>query len=600
MPPLRPQRLRRSALFFLLALACLAGLLVDWMVLRPCSPASFSRPGCARALPNTALNPFGVNIFLDREPLDWRRQRTMEMIEQAGFGWVKQQFSWAEIEPQPDYFWDDKYKKSSWEKFDRIVDLAEEYGLEIVARLDRPPAWARPEGSNPQAPPYDPHEYADFVHDFVQHYQGRIHYIQIWNEPNLHTEWREGAPVDPRAYVKLLALAYQRAKEADPNVQVLCAPLSVHSGDDPQRLVLSELTYLEEIYQAGGAVYFDIMSANAYGFEAPPEAEPDPSRYNFRRVELLRLIMEKYGDADKAIWFNEYGWNAASADMAAEQLTWGRVSEQQQAEWTVEGILYAQEHWPWAGVIAVWYFQPIDISPQKAEYYFRLVNEDFTPLPVYAAVQKAAADWATAVPGLYEELCAPVGRQGDWQLIYDDAASCGSYVASNEAGSQLVLTFQGSELKLRLRRGPDGGRFLVSLDGVSGRGTDLPQDEFGRAYLDLYGPDVEWVEIELIQGLGRELPPQAHRIELTVADEKAAASSGHLCTLDAFEVGYHRSYLLFGLSAGLLLVGLLGSLVALGQSLRQPSIPEAPTTPVNPWTLRADEGLEASDSAEDA
>jgi hypothetical protein len=580
--------MRRLWVFALLTLAGLAGFLVDLFLLGPVAytplPAS---PRLPSTIPNTDVDPYGVNIFLDREVNDWKVRRTIEMIDEAGIDWVKQEFSWAEIEPREGYFWDDRYDKSSWAKFDRIVNLAEEYGLHVIARLDRPPEWARAPDSNPQAPPLDPHTYATFVKTFVEHYKGRIHYIQIWNEPNLHNEWQLGAPVSVDDYVTLLRLAYQAAKEADPNVQVLCAPLAMQTEDDPNRLYVSELTFLEEMYQSGAALYFDIMSANAYGINAPPDEPPDPSRYNFRRVELLRMVMEAYGDTNKAVWFNEYGWNTAPADIPAQ---WVRVTDQQQAAWTVEGIAYAREHWPWAGVISIWYFrQGGEIPADSAEYYFRMVNVDFTPLPVYYAVQRATAALATAGPGWYEETAAPVQRRGDWQAIYTGTVSAGAYLEANEPASRMEITFLGSDLALRVRRGPDGGQLLVWIDGQPGRGTALPRDEKDQAYLDLYSAQEEWVEVPLVEGLGNEFPAQTHRLELTVAEGKAADSEGHACGIDGFRVAYHRSFALFWTTAGLFLALVLAMGASLLIEARRPSPPHRPRTPINPWTVRTEE-----------
>ncbi len=586
----RPRSLRRVVLLGTASLLVAIALVAEVLALGPRAASALPAPRLPREMPATDVNPFGVNIFLDKEVEEWKKRRTMEMIAEAGIGWVKQQFSWAEIEPSPDYFWDDKYDKSSWEKFDRIVDLAEEYGLEVIARLDRPPEWARPAGSNPEAPPMDPHAYADFVYDFVRHYRGRIHYIQIWNEPNLHREWRYGSPVDPVAYVTLLRLAYERAKEADPNVQVLSAPLAARTTDDPDRLNLSDLTFLEEMYQAGAAPYFDIMSANGYGFEDPPSAPPDPARMNFRRVELLRLVMEKYGDGNKAVWLNEYGWNAAPERFPTERLYWGRVGLEEQARYTVEGIAYAQTHWPWAGVICIWYFRQVgDIPDTLAEHYFRMVNVDFTPQPVYAAVRDSAAALSIATPGWYEEMAPPVRRRGNWYPVRDERASGGSYLASSLPGSRLVFAFQGTDVSLRVRKGPDGGRLLVSVDGITGRGTALPRDAYGLAYLDLYSPQEEWVDVPLVQSLGDEYPLRSHRLELTVADEKDPASTGHLCVVDALEVRYQRSYTLFGVASSILFAGLLASTGALAAELRRAPPPRPQPVPVNPWTLRPEQ-----------
>lgn len=572
-------------------LVSMSSFLLDLLVLGPLQGTAPPVERVPRTIPNTDVDPFGVNIFLDREVEEWKLRRTIEMIDQAGIGWVKQQFSWAEIEQDAKGdFWDDRYEKSSWEKFDRIVDLAEEYGLQVIARIDRPPAWARAPGSNAEAPPLDPHAYADFIQTFVRHYKGRIHYIQIWNEPNLHNEWQRDAPVDPDAYATLLRLAYEAAKKVDPNIQILCAPLAVSAVDDPNRLFVSELTFLEELYQAGAAPYFDIMSANAYGFNSPPDEPPDPSRYNFRRVELLRLVMEKYGDANKAIWFNEYGWNAAPADLASGEFPWGRVTEQQQAQWTAQGVLYAQEHWPWAGVLSIWYFrQGGEYVPQKAEYYFRMVNVDFTPMPVYLAVQQAATQLNTARTGWYEETAPSVQRRGDWQPVYTDTVSGGSYLESNEPASRMEIGFLGSDLCVRLRRGPTGGRLLVLVDGLPVRGRGLSRDGQGRTFIELYSPTEEWVDYPIADGLGLQFPAQTHLLELVVAEEKDPASQGHTCAVDGFRVRLRRSYTLFAVSAGLLLILAAAATGGLIVEARRRPPPRAQRQPLNPWTVRPEQ-----------
>jgi hypothetical protein len=348
-------------------------------------------------IPDTDVNPYGVNTFFSKEVEDWKKERTMQMIQQAGIGWIKQEFEWDQIEFKKGYFYDDKFKKSAWQKYDQIVDLAAKYNVKIVARLDRAPDWARPANSNPGAPAKNYQDYADFVAEFVKHYKGKINYLQIWNEPNLHDEWLEGTPVDPKKYTEMLKLAYQAAKKADPNIKIMSAPLAMNVENFPDRKNLSELIYLDEMYQAGAKQYFDILPANGYGLEFEPEAKPDPKVLNFRRVELLHDIMVKYGDSNKAVWFNEYGWNASPASFPPDKLIWRRVTEQQQADYTVRGIQYAKQNWPWAGVVFIWYFRQVgDIPKDRSDYYFQMVTPEFEPKPVYNSVKKAALDYLTS------------------------------------------------------------------------------------------------------------------------------------------------------------------------------------------------------------
>ena len=333
--------------------------------------------------PFTDANSLGANFFLDREVEGWKQEKTLEMARAAGIGWIKQQFSWEEIEPQ-------LKGEFEWAKCDDIVDLAARYGMQIIARLDRPPDWARLDNQYKTRPPDNLADYGDFIYAFVQRYRGRVRYVQIWNEPNLAAEWGFQR-VDAVAYTAMLKVAYQRAKKADPDVVLLSAPLAITLEDASMRGNHNDLIFLEQMYQAGARGYFDILSANAFGLDRPPEDPPAPDVLNFRRVELQRAIMVQYGDAGKPVWINEYGWCAAPASFPDEILTWKRVTELQQADYTVRGIAWAREHWPWLGVVNIWYFRQVgDIASDRAVYYFALVSPEFRPAPVYEALRRAS------------------------------------------------------------------------------------------------------------------------------------------------------------------------------------------------------------------
>jgi len=341
-----------------------------------------------RTVPNTDLNPWGTNTFLHKEVETWKKQQTFKMIQEAGIGWVKQQFPWEEIEqPRKGEFFDRKYNQSTWDKFDEMVKLAESAGAKIIARLDRPPGWARSDKNRPESPPERYEDFGDYVAAVATRYKGKLNHFQLWNEPNLGEEWTGKA--DPADYVRLLKIGYEKIKEANPEAVVLSAPLAINLEQGP--LHLNELDFLDQMYGAGAKPYFDVMSANAYGMDRPPSDPPNKNTLNFRRVELLHQVMEKNGDGAKAVWFNEYAWNASPKELPAEELRWQRVTEKQQADWTVEGLQRARRDWPWAGVFCTWYFRQVgDIPVSRAEYYFRLVDPDFTPRPVYTAVKQAA------------------------------------------------------------------------------------------------------------------------------------------------------------------------------------------------------------------
>lgn len=521
------------------------------------APAAQTNAGAlASPYPYTDVNPYGANAFLSKEVEDWKREKTVQMMADAGLGWIKQQFSWTEIEPKQGRYWDDKYNQNSWDKYDKIVGLAEKYGLRVIARLDDAPAWAGgTPGTDVHTPPTDPETFADFAATFVQHYQGRVQYLQIWNEPNLKSEW--GGKIDAAAYARLLCLTYQRTKAVDPNVVILTAPLAqtLETGDRG----LDELDYLQQLYDDGIRGCYDILLANGYGFDQPPDAAPSPQTLNFRRVELVRQVMERNGEAAKPVWLNEYGWDAPPADFPPDKLFWSRVTPDQQARYTVDGIQYARQHWPWVGVINIWYFRQVgDIPPDDASFYFRMVDVEFSPQPVYRAVQRATAAQRLAQPGRYGVLDPAVGSRGQWATLTDEQAGALA-IRSDHPGDQLTIHFHGNQLALTAERGPQGGRLQVVIDNSPTAAAQLPRDDRRRRYVDLRAASRDVTTIPVVSGLDGIGPPQDHTAVLTVLPAADGKSAGQV-TITGVEVSYVRSTLPFALFSAV--VGLVVLIVA--------------------------------------
>jgi hypothetical protein len=547
----------RQSAFLLAVLIALLGALaaVLYPLIQPTSDQTADM--APREIANTDVHPLGANFFLEREVEAWKREETVRMASDAGIRWAKQQFVWAEIEPRAGHY--------RWEKYDAIVDLYEAYGMHVIARLDGVPEWSREDNSVPGRPPDDLADYGEFVYRFVEHYRGRVQHIQIWNEPNLYIEWGN-RPVDPAGYVELLRIAYQRAKEADPDVYVLSAPLAITLGEphpEPGKWrAMNDLQFLDEMYQAGAAPYFDILSANAFGMELPPDDPASPGKLNFARVALQREIMVRYGDADKAVWFNEYGWNAAPASFPQEDLIWQRVDEEEQAAYTLQGIDYALEHWPWAGVFNIWYFRQVgDVPPDTASYYFRMVDVDFIPRRLYFAVQDRAAQLSEVGPGYHEESSSAVDASpGQWRIHIDPSASGGGVLTSDTPGSNLTLTFSGEQVTLFAWAGPDGGQVLVTLDGQNV--SALPTDEQGRSYVELYAPTPNRISLPVVQAAsGRR-----QTLRLTVSDAAHPDAQGKTCAIDAFQVDPAASPAFPVVPVILLVVGCIAAGTLLGRA----------------------------------
>ncbi|MEI2689300.1 MAG: hypothetical protein V9H69_06125 [Anaerolineae bacterium] len=200
-------------------------------------------------------------------------------------------------------------------------------------RLGFAPQWARPKDTSPLY--LDEEHYAafgDYVYEFVRRYRDQVNYIIIWNEPNLSLEWGY-RPVDPAGYTRMLQVAYTRAKEANPAVQVLGGALAPTLAPPGSEWGMDDLHYLQAMYDAGAAPYFDILAAHAYGGKFAPDEPAAPDAINFARTELLRAIMVANGDEAKPIMITEGGWNdhprwtQRGAARPAHQLYPARLSE---------------------------------------------------------------------------------------------------------------------------------------------------------------------------------------------------------------------------------------------------------------------------------
>ncbi|HEX6383070.1 MAG TPA: hypothetical protein VF177_00230, partial [Anaerolineae bacterium] len=145
---------------------------------------------------------------------------------------------------------------------------------------------------------------------------------------------------------------------------------------------MNDLIYLQRMYNAGAGACFDIMSAQGYGlWSGATDQRLRPTVINYPHNLFLRDVMVRNGDGHKPIWISEMGWNVVPEGMEAR---FGRVNEAQQGRYAVEAYRRAQVEWPWVGVINYWFFKrPGDWERDQSFYYFRLMEPDFTPLPVY-------------------------------------------------------------------------------------------------------------------------------------------------------------------------------------------------------------------------
>ena len=103
---------------------------------------------------------------------------------------------------------------------------------------------------------------------------------------------------------------------------------------------LDDRLFLEGMYEAGAAPYFDALALHTYGFTRPATEEPAPDRLNFRRAELLIDIMRQYDDPAKPVYITESGWNDNPRWVHA-------VRPSQRVAYTLDAFRWAEQNWDW-------------------------------------------------------------------------------------------------------------------------------------------------------------------------------------------------------------------------------------------------------------
>ena len=357
----------------------------EWTTESPSDPTANPSSESAPFHPTPMTSPdYGMQVFLF-----WREEvadRDLQLVKEAGFRWVKQEFAWREIEGAgPGRF--------DWTNTDRVMDQIDAYGLHVIARVGAQPAWAG--GGYPGiGPPDDYQDFARFLTALATRYQGRIDAYQIWNEPNLAREWGNRPP-NPVEYTRLLKVAYRAIKAADPNAYVISAGLAPTTRWDD--VAMPDTVFVQGMYDAGAAPYFDLLGAHGAGYKAPPEADPevvandptlnnhDPSPpelrriYCFRHVEDLRAIMVANGDADKRVVLLEFGWTTDPRPNSP--YAWHAVSEQEQAEYLSRAYKYAREHWqPWMAVMSLIYMPNPQWGLDDEQTYWSIIYPGYPEL----------------------------------------------------------------------------------------------------------------------------------------------------------------------------------------------------------------------------
>lgn len=334
--------------------------------------------------PFTSLT-YGIQTFLWWD--EYAAGLHIDWVRLMVFSHIKQTFAWEDLEPEPDVW--------NFSRADAIVQQIEEKGLRLIVRLSDAPTWAHPDIDRDQrpdivdAPADNPSDWADYCGTVAARYAGRIAGYQIWNEPNLSREWGGREP-DAAGYAAMLQTCATAIRAADPEAVIISAGMAPTGTWDAT--AWPDDLFLQRLYDLEFQQWFDVLGVHAPGY-APPEIDPADAPggnrfFSFRRVEDIRRLMIRNGDAARQMAILEVGWTTDPNDPA---YSWFAVDEETQARHLVEAYRYAAEHWsPWVGLMSAIYIADTGWTDDDEERWWAITTPDNYVRPAYIALANMA------------------------------------------------------------------------------------------------------------------------------------------------------------------------------------------------------------------
>jgi hypothetical protein len=316
---------------------------------------SFPNIPSAEQLPVLDRSRMGLQLHPFIEQTDW--DHLLGQTNQLGFGWVKIQLSWSQLEPNPGQF------SPRFYDYVQRVQHANFAQLRILLSVVNAPEWARPTDvpDGTVGPPADPAALGRFLDAFIRETKpedNRIGAIEIWNEPNLLREWH-GAALDGGTYMTYFAAAYDAIKAVAPNITIVTAGLAPVGDGLPESV--GDRTFLRQMYAAGLAQYSDVkIGVHPYAWGNSPDERccTDVRGWANNRVFFFQdtlydylSIMQENGH-NVQMWITEFGWGTYQGvgeggsdvgQLPRDAAFFALINPTQQAEYTLRAFELIQQ-----------------------------------------------------------------------------------------------------------------------------------------------------------------------------------------------------------------------------------------------------------------
>ncbi len=236
--------------------------------------------------PKTALEVKKSRLGVGFEKLDrfaFNPEKAYDKVAAIGAKWVRLQSGWQRTEKVRGVY------DFSW--LDEVVDQLTGRGmLPWICLCYGNPLYSEMAkevfGSVGVVPMYTEEErtgWKNYVVALTKHFRGRVHYYEIWNEPDNPNCWRRG--VSGAELGKFTADTAEHIREGDPEAKIIGGAL----------MSLRDMSFAEEALRSGLAQSVDAVSFHNYNARPTLESEVK------QKICGLKALCKKYNPALKLI-----------------------------------------------------------------------------------------------------------------------------------------------------------------------------------------------------------------------------------------------------------------------------------------------------------
>ena len=305
---------------------------------------------------------FGTIAHL-KNMTDTDRDLLLNIAARAQIGWIREGFLWHQVQPTSDTW--------SWERYDKIVEKAENHGINVLPVLSFGTSWAStaPAGSanaylyQPQQEPWQ-----NYVSTLARRYPS-IRNFEVWNEPNGSSYWKPQPNADE--YAQTAAQAYEVLKEIDTGYKVLTAGFGPSMSDLPDEPSKYESTFIEALYEHSPRP-FDAVAFHPYTVYQHLVLPSSTTLQFERNLSHIREGMTGHEDSPESmpLWITEFGVS-----------TIPRIATERFAADHITHLLTLADADPAIEKMFVYNLRDVGTDYTNKEHMFGLIHYDNTPKP---------------------------------------------------------------------------------------------------------------------------------------------------------------------------------------------------------------------------